>query len=137
LPRLDEDERLFPVIEHLASSFLTGVTSDYEPAEGDSAEGRVTADMIVELAKRHFPACQRNLYDRLQRDHHLKHFGRLQLNLFLKGIGLPLEEAIIFWRKSFGVGSTMTDDKFNKEYRYNIRHGYGQEGKRANYAPKR
>lgn len=33
-------------------------------------------------------------------------------------------------------GSTMSDDKFNKEYRYNIRHSYGQEGRRANYPPK-
>lgn len=51
-----------------------------------------------------------------------------------KGIGLPLDEAIVFWRKMYGP--TMSDDKFNKEYKYNIRHSYGQEGKRANYPPK-
>jgi DNA primase large subunit len=44
-----------------------------------------------------------------------------------------VEEALIFWRKSF---SSTTDDKFNKDYKYNIRHGYGLEGKRMNYPPK-
>jgi hypothetical protein len=52
-----------------------------------------------------------------------------------QGIGLPLDEAIIFWRRMYGA--SMTDDKFNKEYKYNIRHGYGQEGKRTNYPPKK
>lgn len=50
-----------------------------------------------------------------------------------QGIGLSVEEALAFWRKSF---STITDDKFNKEYRYNIRHNYGLEGSRKNYTPK-
>ena len=48
-------------------------------------------------------------------------------------LGLPIEEALIFWRKSF---SKITDDKFNKEYKYNIRHSFGLEGKRANYPAK-
>lgn len=50
-----------------------------------------------------------------------------------QGIGLSVEEALAFWRKSF---STITDDKFNKEYRYNIRHQFGLEGSRKNYTPK-
>ena len=48
-------------------------------------------------------------------------------------LGLSIEEAIVFWNKSFH----MTDEKFNKEYKYNIRHSYGLEGKRANYPAKR
>jgi DNA primase large subunit len=55
--------------------------------------------------------------------------------LRFQGIGLPLDEAIPFWRKMYGA--SMSDDKFNKEYKYNIRHSYGQEGRRANYPPKR
>jgi DNA primase large subunit len=49
-------------------------------------------------------------------------------------LGLSIDEAIAFWRKSF---SGITDDKFNKEYKYNIRHSFGLEGKRANYPAKR
>ena len=51
-------------------------------------------------------------------------------------LGLSIDEAIAFWRKAFSRAD-ITDDKFNKEYRYNIRHSYGLEGKRANYAAKR
>ncbi len=46
-------------------------------------------------------------------------------------LGLSIDEALAFWRKAF---SSIQDDKFNKEYRYNFRHSYGLEGKRANYA---
>lgn len=46
---------------------------------------------------------------------------------------MPLEEAILFWRKLFAP--KCGDDGFNKNYLYNVRHNYGQEGKRANYGP--
>ena len=79
-----------------------------------------------------FPLCMRHLHDTLRRDAHLKHFGRLQYTLFLKGIGLSLDDALVFWRRSF---HKVTDDTFNKEYKYNVRHAYGEVGGRHAYAP--
>lgn len=61
----------------------------------------------------------------LRKNNHLKHFGRLQYTLFLKGIGLSLEECILFWRQSF---KGFTDDEFNSRYKYNVRHAYGDVG---------
>lgn len=83
LPRLDEDDRLVPVLEHLSMGFLAGVTSQYtvKPEEGGEL---ITAEMVDDLAKRHFPACMRNLHDTLRAKKHLRHYGRMQYNLFLK-----------------------------------------------------
>lgn len=46
-------------------------------------------------------------------------------------MGLTVEESLMFWRSKFKVDS----DKFEKNYAYNIRHSYGQEGKRNDYKP--
>ncbi|PWN48323.1 DNA primase large subunit [Violaceomyces palustris] len=135
LPRLDEDDRLLPVLSHLSMGFMAGISNDYYANASIAADGEtvITADMVDSLIKRHAPMCMRNLHEQLEEKHHLRHYARLQYNLFLKELGLPIEEALIFWRRSF---SGITDDKFNKEYRYNIRHGYGLEGRRLNYPAK-
>jgi len=67
---------------------------------------------------------------------HMKYQGRQQLGLFLKGIGLNVDEALKFWSYQFTKSSNAINlEKFNKEYKYNIRHNYGLEGARINYKP--
>ncbi|CAG8492731.1 7240_t:CDS:2 [Diversispora eburnea] len=58
--------------------------------------------------------------------------GKITADDVDEGIGLTIEEALIFWRKSF---SMIDDSKFQREYAYNIRHNYGIEGRRKDYAP--
>ena len=57
--------------------------------------------LCLQLSKESFPPCMRHLHESLRRDHHLKHFARLQYGLFLKNIGLTLEQALAFWRAEF------------------------------------
>lgn len=51
----------------------------------------------------------------------------------MQGIGLPLEEALSFWRMEFTPKTPA--EKFNKEYAYNVRYNYGKEGSRKDYTP--
>ncbi|KAG9231840.1 eukaryotic and archaeal DNA primase, large subunit-domain-containing protein [Amylocarpus encephaloides] len=127
LPRLDEDDRLSPILTHLSQNFTTpdakySTTSTSLPGADISARN-------IDALSASFPLCMQNLHRSLRRDAHLKHYGRLQYTLFLKGIGLNLEECLVFWRSSF---SKFTDDVFNKEYRYNVRHAYGDVGGDSN-----
>lgn len=78
---------------------------------------------------KHMPLCMAQLQIAVQKEKHLKHWGRLQYGLFLKGAGLSLEDALTYFERMF-VGKG-----FSKEYAYNWRHMYGKEGKRVNYPP--
>lgn len=93
----------------------------------------ITLDNLDLIANNHFPPCMKKLYNKLSTEFHLKHMGRLQLGLFLKGVGLSLEDSIEFWRKKFT--QKMTNEKFLKNYKYNIEHSYGRLGKMADYSP--
>ncbi|KAG6905759.1 hypothetical protein DXG01_000859 [Tephrocybe rancida] len=133
LPRLDEDTQILPILDSLSQGFLAGVPSEWVGLGETTNADSIKAEMVDDLAEKHFPMCMRTMHDSLQRNHHIKHFRCLNYGLFLKVLGVPIEEAVVFWRKSF---DRITDDKFNKDYKYNIRHLFGLEGKRANYAAK-
>ncbi|KAL1925435.1 uncharacterized protein VTP21DRAFT_318 [Calcarisporiella thermophila] len=127
LPRLDEDDRLVPVLNNINTQ-----SSGKEFTASVPIAGKVSANDVPNL-EHHFPLCMRHLYSQLTKDKHMKHGGRMQFGLFLKGVGLSLEESMIFWQKAFTKISS--DDFHKKGYAYNIRHNYGMEGKRTNYTP--
>ncbi|CAL5067341.1 unnamed protein product [Urochloa decumbens] len=120
-----EKDRLTPIVEALSNAYFG---PDYSQ---DAVE--ISVKDIDQLAKSSFPLCMRHMLDKLRENHHLKHGGRMQFGLFLKGAGLKLEDALAFWRAEFSqkVGS----ERFDKEYAYSIRHNYGKEGKRTDYTP--
>lgn len=125
--REKESDRLTPIVEALATSYLG---PDYSQPK-EFAE--ISLKDIDQVAKTSFTLCMRHLFEKLREYHHLKHGGRMQLGLFLKGVGLPLDDALVFWKSEFSrkVGT----ERFDKEYAYGIRHNYGKEGKRVDYTP--
>uniref|UniRef100_A0A8C0Z1T8 DNA primase large subunit n=2 Tax=Canis lupus familiaris TaxID=9615 RepID=A0A8C0Z1T8_CANLF len=97
-------------------------------------EFRAKLSKALALSTKSFPPCMRQLHKALRENHHLRHGGRMQYGLFLKGIGLTLEQALQFWKQEF-IRGKMDPDKFDKGYAYNIRHSFGKEGKRTDYTP--
>jgi DNA primase large subunit len=106
LPRMDEDNRLAPILHHLSQSFVAPDAS-YNENSGVSDIANINAGSIDGLSS-HFPLCMQNLHRELRKNSHLKHQSRLQYTLFLKGIGLNMQECIVFWRKAFKL---ITDGK--------------------------
>ena len=51
----------------------------------------------------------------------------------MQAIGLPLEEAMRFWRTEFEP--KCRGDAFDKKYAYNVRYNYGREGRKSEYTP--
>uniref|UniRef100_H2UTA6 DNA primase large subunit n=1 Tax=Takifugu rubripes TaxID=31033 RepID=H2UTA6_TAKRU len=128
LPAVHSDERLQPLLSHLSHAY---VGQDYSVQKN---VGKFSLEQVDSLSGKSFPLCMRQLHQSLRENHHLRHGGRMQYGLFLKGIGLSLEQALQFWRSEFVKGK-VDADKFDKAYAYSVRHMFGREGKRTDYTP--
>jgi len=124
----EEAERLGPLLENLTNAYL-GPSFSSGPVVG-----RITLDKVPTAMARSAPLCMKALYDTLTDKHHLKHDARMQFGLFLKGIGVTLEDSIALWKEEMMRGGK-TSEQFDKQYAYSIRHNYGMEGKRTDYSP--
>ncbi|KAF5301262.1 hypothetical protein FQR65_LT00962 [Abscondita terminalis] len=104
---------------------------------------------------KYFPLCMQNYQNILQRNHRLPHderfvdvcfpisvpicYFRYNYSLFLKDIGMSLEDSLAFWKNEYlkdgsGCGTCCHSwQKDEKRYVYGIRHLYGLEGSRKNY----
>lgn len=129
LPRLEEDDRLIPIIGAVHNELVIAADKRSENDARLKSRKRITPQMVNTLCLESFPPCMRFIHENLRKDHHLKHYGRLYYNLFLKSIGMSVEDAIEFFRQEFV--QKITPEKFAKEYTYGIRYNYGQEGKKV------
>lgn len=118
--------RLISIIKQIGSLTRGPVFS------GENSEN-ILRSKDIPTAKAHFPPCMRQMESAFQRDKHLKHKGRLTYGKFLKGCGMTCDDQIEYYRGTFT--KKMAGEKFNKEYKYGIRHHYGMEGNKKNYSP--
>ena len=112
---VSEDPRIGPMLKNM-NQLYTG--RDYSSIA--DPDGTITSQNIDDLAKQSMPLCMRQVHDGLKQDHNLKHWGRLQYGLFLKGAGMTMEESRIFFQRE--ISKIMTAEQFQKGYSYNIRH---------------
>ncbi|KAG7276964.1 hypothetical protein CRUP_016454 [Coryphaenoides rupestris] len=103
LPTVLSDERLQPLLSHLSHAY---VGQDYSIQK---SVGKISLEQLDSLSEKSFPPCMRQLHQSLRENHHLRHGGRMQYGLFLKGIGLTLDQALQFWRSEFTKGKVDMD----------------------------
>lgn len=95
--------------------------------DGDRAHAyAIDLEDLDQIVKDHYPPCMRYVQETLSQDNHLKHQARLHYGTFLKSAGVDMDSALEFWRKEFT--KKIANDKFERDYKYNIRHLYGKEG---------
>lgn len=128
LDPLRSDPRLMQLLNIVKTEFSK---------ENDNTNILLSKD--VDTASKLFPPCMLNLHQSLRNKHRLSHSQRFYYSLFLKDIGLPVEEAIDFWRAEYRLhpnghhACSHNWEKDEKKYLYGIRHMYGLEGCKKNY----
>ncbi|XP_043198264.1 DNA primase large subunit-like isoform X1 [Amphibalanus amphitrite] len=122
------DGRLLPLLSRLTSRL--GVVEGSGPAAPLSLSALEAATPLL-------PPCMLALRAELRHRHRLPHQDRVALSVFLKDVGLSLEDNVRFWEREYcqpaGHGATCSHSwsRCQKRYLYSLRHMYGLEGRRV------
>ena len=123
-----EGSRVYPLLKNLSHCLVHKEKSSTDYAgNGQSLTAATLPSLVPQM-----PLCMQEMHKGMKRHGKLRHFGRLQYGLFLKGAGLDMDNAILFFQRHF---TAVTGEQFQKEYAYNIRYNYGKEGKRQSRDP--
>jgi len=124
-------------VENQMNGFLTKTLETLNTTNFDetiiSPQFKLNIKNIDVLWKRFFPPCMLNLNQKLKLYNHLKHDGRRQLWLFLKGCGMDVTDNQAYFSKHFASKISVSE---LKGHMYNIQHAYGLVGKRQAERPK-
>jgi DNA primase large subunit len=81
-----------------------------------------------------YPPCMKYLRTKMEETGHIPHLHRVQLGIFLKSLGMDVDTQLRFWYETAIDNVNITFDTFNRRAGYQIRHLYGLEGGRRDYA---
>jgi len=105
-------------------------------------QSKLTLGNLDEISN-YFPPCMKALHQTLRSKHRLCHRPRIQYTLFLKDVGLPVDDCVQLIRTEYSRPAVQFDqkhkcehswDKDSRRYTYGTRHLYGLEGARKEYS---
>lgn len=112
------DDRIGPLLQKLT---LFHASSHTQFNLKDRMHGEVNPSDIPMLAAKNFPLCAKRLERTMRTEHHLKYQSRLQYMLFLKGLGLSMENCLKYFESEFAKKGTTSEEFRKKGYGYSIR----------------
>lgn len=130
--QIKSDKSLRPIIRELRDYIKLNEKDFIKRFETEiSPKGRLFQRLNL------FPECMNQLISILTEKGHLGHGERLQLGLFLKKLGMPMEDQKRFWYQKAVDNIGLTFEEFDSKVGYTIDHLYGKAGGGTDYeAPK-
>ena len=130
----EDDQRISILVKRIKNHL-----KPYLRNEGHRSQNSILADE-VDQESHHFPLCFARVHQNLQKHHRLGHHARVAYTLFLKEIGLSLEEAFKFWSHYYSKPTKVHEkcshswQENHRKFDYSLNHLYGQAGGRKDYS---